>query len=147
VLKYNIFARKLTKNGGHPFGIDTGFGRVIVRDPIAVNENGEIVCVATIPQGCQVHILKGDSRLLLDSSIRIAGICAADAPDEYTPLLFDCISRAMFLENKFTTELKNIQEKMRYEVEGALSIGEISSKANGEIVIHNKSTVLALLHE
>lgn len=131
----------------HPFGIDTGFGRVIVRDPIAVNENGEITCVATIPQGCQVHILKGDSQLLLESSVKIAGICAADAPEEYMPLLFDCISRAMFLENKFTTELKNIQDKMKYEVEGALSIGEISSKANGEIVIHNKSIVLALLHE
>ncbi len=130
----------------HPFGIDAGLGRVIVRDPISVNEKNEIVCVANIPEGSNLYILKGDSGLLLDSSIKIATVCAMEAPDEYTPLLFDCISRAMFLEEKFTTELSNIQEKIKYDVEGALSIGEISSKANGEIVIHNKSTVLALIH-
>ncbi|MDF2985381.1 MAG: hypothetical protein K0R50_891 [Eubacterium sp.] len=130
----------------HPFGIDQGFGRVIVRDPYTINEHDEIVCVANIPEGCQVYVLKGDSELLLDSSIKIASICAKDAPEEYTPLLFDCISRAMFLENAFIKELNNIQEKMKFDVEGALSIGEISSKPNGEIVIHNKSTVLALLY-
>lgn len=131
----------------HPFGIDEGFGRVIVRDPIALNEENEMVCVATVPQGSQVYILKGDADLLLESSKKIATICAKDAPDEYTPLLFDCISRAMFLEERFNEELRNIQSKMKYVVEGALSIGEISSKSNGEIVIHNKSTVLALLYK
>lgn len=59
--------------------------------------------------------------------------------------LSDCISRAMFLEERFEEELQNIQAKMKYPVEGALSFGEIASKRNGELVIHNKSTVLGLL--
>ncbi len=129
----------------HPFGILQEDTTVIVRDPIAVNENNDIVLVADIPVGSKVYILKGDKDTLLSSSLQIAQECASKAPDEYTPLLFDCISRAMFLEDRFVEELQNIQTKMRYPVEGALSFGEIASKRNGDLVIHNKSTILGLL--
>jgi len=53
----------------------------------------------------------------------------------------------MFLEDKFSEELNNIQKTLRFPLEGALSIGEIATKRNGEIVIHNKSTVLGLVHK
>lgn len=131
----------------HPFGILQNDGRVIVRDPISMNDSGEIICVADIPEGSQVFVLKGDSDTLLDSSLNIADFCSQNAPKDYIPLLFNCISRAMFLENRFTVELSNIQKSLDDVVEGALSIGEIASKRNGELVIHNKSTVLALLYK
>ena len=51
----------------------------------------------------------------------------------------------MFLEDNFVIELANIQNRMNCIVEGALSIGEIASKKDGSIVIHNKSTVLGLV--
>lgn len=129
----------------HPFGILQEDTTVIVRDPISVNENNDIVLVADIPVGSKVYILKGDRDTLLSSSLQIAQECASKATDEYVPLLFDCISRAMFLEDRFEEELQNIQAKMKHTVEGALSIGEFASKRNGELVIHNKSTVLGLL--
>jgi len=72
----------------HPFGIDEGNGEVIVRDPISVNENNEIVCVANIPEGSDVYVLKGDCDLLLDSSRHIAEKCTQNAPEEYMPFLF-----------------------------------------------------------
>lgn len=130
----------------HPFGILQEDGSVIVRDPIGLNEDGDIVCVANIPEGSDVYILKGDKNTLLHSSMKIARYCAEKAPEQYTPLLFDCISRAMFLEDSFEVELGYIQSKLKHTVEGALSIGEISSKSNGELVIHNKSTVVGLLY-
>lgn len=130
----------------HPFGIvEKGEADVIVRDPIAVNENYEIVCVADIPSNSQLYILKGDENSLLRSSLQIAEYCSSKAPEKFKPLLFDCISRAMFLEDRFEEELSNIQRKMKYSVEGTLSIGEIATKSNGELVIHNKSTVLGLV--
>ena len=49
------------------------------------------------------------------------------------------------MEEKFEIELENIQKKMRFNVLGALSIGEISSQDNGELIIHNKSTILGLV--
>lgn len=129
----------------HPFGIQQEDTSIVVRDPIAVNDNDEIVLVASIPKESQVYVLKGDVNSLLSSSYQIAEDCSSKAPERYIPLLFDCITRAMFLEDRFEEELANIQAKMEYPVEGALSIGEIASKRNGSLVIHNKSTVLGLL--
>lgn len=130
----------------HPFGIEQNNGvDLIVRDPIMVNDNNEIICVANIPQDSHVYVLKGNADTLLSSSLQIAEECAAMAPERYIPLLFDCISRAMFLEELFNVELKNIQDKLSFVVEGALSIGEIASQNNGKLVIHNKSTILGLL--
>lgn len=130
----------------HPFGIvQNNELDLIVRDPIMVNDNNEIVCVADIPQHSEMYILKGDVNTLLSSSLQIAEYCSSIAPKSYIPLLFDCISRAMFLEDLFNVELKNIQDKLSFTVEGALSIGEIASQRNGKLIIHNKSTILGLL--
>jgi hypothetical protein len=129
----------------HPFGILEDDGSLIVRDPITVNDDDEIVCVAGIPEGSEVYVLKGDTNTLLEASLKITAKCRKYASDKYLPLLFDCISRAMFLEDRFAEELDNIQSGLKYTVEGALSIGEIATRNNGELVIHNKSSVLAIM--
>jgi hypothetical protein len=130
----------------HPFGIiQKGQYDMVVRDPISLDESNEIICVADIPEDSQAYILKGNENTLLSSSLEIAEHCSKNAPNKYIPLLFDCISRAMFLGERFEEELSNIQNKMEYPVEGALSIGEIASQRNGNIIIHNKSTILGLL--
>ena len=129
----------------HPFGIPTEDGSLIVRDPIGLNGNNEIICVADIPQGKDLYVLKGDAETLLDSSKQIASYCASIAPPNYFPVLFDCISRAMFLEERFNEELANIQNQLGFDVYGTLSIGEITSGDSGEMVIHNKSTVLGII--
>lgn len=130
----------------HPFGIvQKGKSDLVVRDPIALNENYEIICVADIPKDSEIYILQGDVNSLLSSSLQIAEQCAAKAPDNYKPFLFDCISRAMFMEERFEEELRNIQSKLKTVVEGTLSIGEISSGTSGGIQIHNKSTVIGIL--
>jgi hypothetical protein len=131
----------------HPFGILDDDGTVIVRDPVAVNDEDEIICVAGIPEGSDLYILKGDVDTLLKSSMQITRVQGSmdSRPKRYVPLLFDCISRAMFLGKYITEELDNIQANLSYGVEGALSIGEIACKKNGKLVIYNKSTVLALM--
>ncbi|WP_238915538.1 FIST N-terminal domain-containing protein [Clostridium sp. YIM B02555] len=130
----------------YPFGIMNGISMdVIVRDPITVNDDLNIVCVADIPMDSNLCILSGNVKTLLEASLIIAEKCSKEAPKKYRPILFDCISRAMFLEENFLIELANIQNRMNCTVEGVLSIGEVSSKVDGSIVIHNKSTVLGLL--
>jgi hypothetical protein len=130
----------------HPFGIQQKDGSLIVRDPIAINDSGEIICVASIPEGSDVYVLKGDADTLLASSKTISDAFREHSGGKYMPLLFDCISRAMFLEDRFEEELENIQSSLNYGVQGTLSIGEIAFSENGKLVIHNKSTVLALLN-
>lgn len=130
----------------YPFGIMNGTNlELVVRDPISVNDDLNIVCVADIPKDSNLFVLSGDSRTLLEASLTIANKCSKIAPKKYKSLLFDCISRGMFLEDNFVIELANIQNRMNCTVEGALSIGEIASKSDGSIVIHNKSTVLGLI--
>lgn len=129
----------------HPFGILQDDGTVIVRDPIRINSDYEIVCVADIPEGDELYILKGDTDSLLSASLEIAEYCSSKAYDNYMPLLFDCISRVSFMEDRFEEELVNIQSKLKATLQGVLSISEISTKRNGQIVIHNKSAVLGLL--
>lgn len=129
----------------HPFGILEDDGSLVVRDPIAVNDDDEIICVAGIPEGSEVYILKGDIDTLLKSSKQITEACRDKAPTKYLPLLFDCISRAMYLGKHFSEELDNIQANLNYGIEGALSIGELACGKKGELVIHNKSTVLAIM--
>lgn len=130
----------------HPFGIvPVGQTDLIVRDPISLDEDNNIICVADLPRDSQLYILKGNINTLLSSSLEIAEYCSSRVQGKYTPLLFDCISRAMFLDERFEEELANIQSKLDYAFEGALSIGEIASQPNGKLVIHNKSTILGLL--
>ncbi|MBM7867243.1 FIST domain-containing protein [Heliobacterium gestii] len=130
----------------HPFGVQKrGHFEITVRDPITVNEDNEIVCVADIPQDSEIYVLKGNINTLLAASEQVADCCAKAAPETYLPLLFDCISRGMFLEDRFDEELANIQRRLCYPLEGALSIGEIASRSNGDLIIHNKSTILGLL--
>lgn len=130
----------------YPFGIMNGTHlELVVRDPISVNDDSDIVCVADIPKNSNLFILSGNSRTLLESSLTIADRCSKIAPKKYKSLLFDCISRGMFLEGNFAIELANIQNRMNCTVEGVLSIGEIASKSDGSIVIQTKSTVLGLI--
>lgn len=130
----------------HPFGILKADNELIVRDPIGLTDIDEIVCVADIPENSIVYVLKGDKHTLFNSSIEVVEECIKNAPKKYKPFIFDCISRAMFLDLHFKSELVNIQEKLKEDLEGALSIGEIASLKNGMIEIHNKSTVLGLVN-
>jgi|LSQX01.1.fsa_nt_gb hypothetical protein len=129
----------------HPFGILEEDGSIIVRDPIEVNDDDEIICIAGIPEGSEVYILRGNTNALLDSSKQISQVCRDCTPEKYYLLLFNCISRAMFLGKYFSDELNNIQANLDHTVEGVLSIGEIATRKNGHLVIHNKSTVLAIM--
>jgi hypothetical protein len=130
----------------YPFGImlDSNL-EMLVRDPVGVNEDDGIIFIADIPNDCNLFVLTGNVETLLKSSLTIAEKCKAMAPKKYKPLLFECITRSMFLEENFAVELGNIQNRMDYTVEGAVAIGEIASKMNGNLVIHNKSTVLGLV--
>lgn len=130
----------------HPFGIVQNGHSDIVRDPIMLNEHNEIVCVASIPKDKDVYILKGDIKTLLASSIEVSEECSENNFEKYQPLLFNCISRSLFMGERFEEELSNIQIKMKHPVLGTLSIGEIASLNNGNIEIHNKSTVLGAIN-
>lgn len=131
----------------HPFGILQDDETLVVRDPIACTDAREILCVADIPKQATAYILHGNKRTLLSASLEAADECARHRGRRHTPMLFNCISRAMFLEDDFHKEIRNIQNQLDHPLIGTLSIGEIAPHARGGIVIHNKSTIIGLVPE
>ena len=134
---------------GYPFGIYKEGKEDIVRDPIAVEEEGALVCVGNLSQNVSLNILCGDNQKLVES----ASAAADEAIDESTQdmLIVDCISRVLYLEDSFDEELgavKRVIQKKGGEVksEGVLSIGEISSSKEGYLELYNKTIVVSSFH-
>ena len=138
----------------YPLGIESVDGEFLVRDPI--KQIGDtLVCVGEVPQNATIYLLKGDAPTLIASAGQAAAEALAErklrlnesAPTGYSALLFDCISRVLFLDEAFADELAAIEHALpgADRIFGALSIGEISSSRGGLIELMNKSTLVSLI--
>ncbi len=127
----------------YPLGIVKLDEEVVVRDPV-LRQDGALVCVGEIPQGAFAHVLHGDEDGLLaaaGAAARQLGTCGS-AESEVT-LLLDCISRALYLGERFGAELDAVSPGR--EVVGALTIGEVCSAGDRFLELYNKAIVLASL--
>ncbi|MEO1413351.1 MAG: FIST C-terminal domain-containing protein [Bacteroidota bacterium] len=137
---------------GFPFGIFREKGEDLVRDPVAVGEAGEIICVGEIPENAVLYILEGEPDLLIQAAQGATQHCLREAPETiHDTLVVDCISRALFLQQDFTAELRAINAPLttahpNLRAQGVLSLGEISSYREGYLEFYNKTLVLGLWH-
>lgn len=133
----------------YPLGIVKFDKEIIVRDPIAKDENGNMVLVGDIEQNSTVNILKGNKNSLISSSgnaILNALRSKTDNDKIKNILLFDCISRSIFLEDDFKKELKEIKQHIPNNILcGALTLGEIANNGNEYINFYNKTCVVGVL--
>jgi len=135
-----------------PFGITKEHSEYVVRDPISVNKNGELVCVGEVLDNTVLDILKGEPDTLV-SAAKEAALQAVSYRSKFSSvLLFDCISRALFLESDFSRELEGVsgvlkENSCNLEIEGVLSLGEISSAGQGYLEFFNKTILISLFHE
>ena len=60
-------------------------------------------------------------------------------------IVVDCISRVLYLEDNFVNELEAVRRQLKndIELEGVLSIGEISSDKSGYLELYNKTIVVS----
>ncbi|MFZ1724412.1 MAG: FIST C-terminal domain-containing protein, partial [Dokdonella sp.] len=130
-------------------GVDGDF---LVRDPIK-RDGAALICVGELPQNATVFLLKGEAPTLIASAGEAALAACREsrqhghAADAGVAVVFDCISRALFLGAAINDELAVIESALAgcEEIFGALSLGEIASSRAGVIELMNKSTVVALL--
>ena len=132
----------------YPFGMIKENSESIVRDPIATNEKGELICVGEVMENTVVDILKGNKDNLIASATEAAQLALKDAKAVNNVLIVDCISRVLFLEDNFSEELHNVssvikKEFSNIEISGALTLGEISSY-HGYLEFLNKTLVVGL---
>jgi hypothetical protein len=138
---------------GYPFGIMKEGSEDIVRDPISVNQANEIVCVGEVPENAVLNVLQSSKLHLIEAAGKAAEQCLEQcgAGEDFLSLIFDCISRVLYLEDEFADELIAMQSRINAgcpgaEVAGVLSIGEISSLGDGYLELFNKTAVVGLLY-
>ena len=129
---------EISKN--YPFGIVKYKSEGVVRDPIGF-DGDDLVLVATVSNNSIINILKGRNDSLLDAS-REAISDALKNSCEFI-LMFDCITRKSFLEDKFDEELGTIYKETNASTfVGAISIGEVANEGNRYINFLNKTCVI-----
>ncbi len=156
---YSVYQEQIEANSGtrctyaglaamarhYPLGIENLDGEILVREPIDLN-NDHLVCVGEIHENSVVYLLKGNPENLVAAAGQTARSLSVMQKQEHdSVLLFDCISRALFLGDEFYKELETIGNNLfrKDAFFGALTIGEICSNPNGQVRFLNKSTVLA----
>jgi len=134
---------------GYPFGIVKDHAECIVRDPLMVNEKGELICVGELEDNTLVDILNGSENSLIEAAKHAAEESLILAEQPQKAIIIDCISRILFLEENFDKELnaitKTISDKFPdVVIGGALTLGEISSYGEGFLEFYNKTVVIGL---
>lgn len=132
---------------GYPFGINKLGAEKIVRDPIMLGQNGALICVGEVPEGCYVDILAGKVASLVGAARKalVLGQRAFRGQSTTPTMLFmDCISRALFLEEEFCQELDAIFDQ-NMPLLGALTLGEIANSGQDYLEFYNKTAVVGIL--
>ena len=135
----------------YPIGMQKYDTEIILRVPFSVGEENSIVLGSEMPENSVLVVTKGYP----DKLIAAAGTAAEQAKIafkskmETSPgkaLIVDCITRALFLEDRFNDELKIIANKAGSDVFlfGLLSLGEIASTGDKYIELHNKTIVIGM---
>jgi hypothetical protein len=133
---------------GYPFGIGKLGGEAVVRDPLQANEAEELVCVGEVPKGSFVRILHGTSESLVNAAAKSFALSQesypAGAPRPGLALFIDCISRALFLEERLAEELAEVKPDS-FPLIGAMTLGEIANSGKDYLEFYNKTAVMCLL--
>lgn len=131
---------------GYPFGIIKMADEMVVRDPIEVNEAGEMICVGEVPVNSFVYILRGDRNTLIKGAaeaLQLARDSAGTPLTETHTFFIDCISRVLFLEDDFHREMETVYQGGI--LVGALTLGEMANTGKSYLEFYNKTSVVGLL--
>ena len=123
-----------------PLGIEGANGEILVRDPIKTVGSG-LQCVGNVPVNSMIYILKSDTESLVAAASIAANCLGSVRP---SVLVFDCISRFLYMDQGFKQELAAINAAAENSsfVVGALSLGEVANAGSGAISLLNKSTAI-----
>ena len=134
----------------YPFGIYKEESEFIVRDPIIV-DGTSITCIAEVPENTILYLLTSDKKTLLAAAGSTFKTTTPIIHKAHTGLIFDCISRALFLGQDFKNELSAVYQSFQKYApgvlpEGALSLGEIALNGRGDLEFFNKTLVTGIIY-
>jgi hypothetical protein len=134
---YNFF--EIAKS--FPFGLNTVFDEMVVRDPIVLRGT-EMICVGNVDTGSYVDILRGESDELIRAAKEAVERSRKQMDFDASFMFFvDCISRVLFLEGRFEDEVDAVYDPAVMMV-GALTFGEIANIGREALEFYNKTSVV-----
>lgn len=124
-----------------PFGINRISDEKVMRDLIVLDGTG-MVCIGDVEEGSYVDILQGSRDDLIEAARNAADVShrKMDFENDFT-LFIDCISRVLFLEEKFDSEIEAVYRSGTPLI-GALTFGEIANGGGGYLEFYNKTAVV-----
>jgi len=132
-----------------PFGIVRANGVILVRIPVALEEDGSLFCVGEVPPNSVLTLLEAptvDSAGTLETLVQ--GLTELNGPlDVRDVMLFYCAGRRLHLGiDKASDEIKGLAEHGKPgQLGGALSLGEIGSTTQwGYPLFHNATLVASV---
>ncbi len=128
-----------------PFGIQRYGVERVVRDPVRV-KGDSLVCIGDVPQGALVDILTATNTSLLvaaDEALLEAENQLRRYGRAHTVFIIDCVSRMIFLQDRFQRELVNLYLPGTATV-GVLSLGEFACNGRDYPSFLNKTTVVGI---
>jgi hypothetical protein len=135
-----------------PFGIVRANGIIVVRIPVALEEDGSLFCVGEVPPNAMLALLRApavDSVHTLDTVVH--GLTELNGSlDGREILLFYCAGRRLHLGIEAAVgELHGLQQRTAAgKITGALSLGECGSTTQwGYPLFHNATLVASLWGE
>ena len=131
-----------------PFGIYKEGTEFVVRDPFILNEDGSITCISEIPENSMLQILTGNPNTLINAAKEVAEM-TINTETHSCLLVFDCITRVMYLNDRFKDELaamKTVFGPEASKIRGVATLGEIASNGMGFVEFYNKTIVACSLN-
>ncbi|WP_394697710.1 FIST signal transduction protein [uncultured Methanomethylovorans sp.] len=136
----------------YPFGIYIEKHEDLIREVFKTNDKGELFCAGDVPENTILNIMKGTKSSLISSAEKALEDCLLenDMHIEHC-FIIDCIGRAIFLQEEFDEELRDIMKILELNVinittEGVLSGGEIASM-NGDMLEYLSKTIVVGLFQ
>jgi hypothetical protein len=131
----------------YPFGIAKLQTEWIVRDPFMKGDDDSLICVGEVREGGYVDILHSDTEALIQAAktAYTKGMRAYQgSTDQYMTFFVDCISRVLFLQDRFPEELAAVNNGT-HPLIGMCSVGEIANNSHDYLEFYNKTAVVGIL--
>lgn len=130
-----------------PFGLIT-LVDVLVRIPVAFNDDGSLFCIGEVPTHSKLWLLRAPAIEDSDCIDAVTAALHAGAPDaqhEKPLLTFYCAGRRMHFGNDANREIDQLQRQSgQTSLCGALSLGEIDSMKSIDFPRFHNATVVCI---
>ncbi len=127
-----------------PFALVRANGELLIRIPVAVDDEGALFCVGEVPEGALLTVAHGVEVGNPDTVIKLMAHYQKLQAD--TGLFFFCAGRRMHLGTEGTAlELAQLATALKDQpLLGALTLGEIGNSASGGYPLFHNATLVAL---